>query len=578
MLPHANASIAKGAIEAVQSVPDNVKSKSDEPETVDQEAQAGVRGIEAIAMVWSKTTLIIVYVLIWIVFFVMLMQQASSSALIPYVTSAFQYHSLTPTIGIISSIFGGICNLTIAKILDIFGRQKGYAISLMLATLGLVMMAATNSIEMYAAAQVFSTVGSTALFFTVSIFVADTTSMRNRGVMTALTASPNLITTWLGGPISEAFLKGPGWAWCYGLFAILVPMLCAPLLVVLTINYRRAKKQGIITEEPSAGTPWQAFLYYCREFDAFGLLLLSGGMAMFLLPFNLYSFQPDGWKSPLIIGLLVAGVVVIAAFVLWERGSAPKTFIPFDLLRDRNVAGSCVLGAVLFISFCCWNSLFSSFLQVVNGLSVTEASYVTQIYNIGSTFFAIFAGIVIRYTGRFKSMTLYGAIPIYTLFMGLMIHFRTPGTKIGYIIMCQIFLACSSGVMTLTPAISAMSAATHQHVAVVMAVLNMASNIGSAVGFTIAGAVWQAVFPVKLAEYLPVEELENLMNIYGIIDVQLSYPEGSPARVAIQRAYADAQSMMLTVGTVIWVVGLVAVACWRDTNVRNIKQVKGQVI
>ncbi|KAH7376823.1 siderophore iron transporter mirB [Plectosphaerella cucumerina] len=572
VLPLVNNSIAKGSAETtVQQVHDNVEPKEDE-------AQHGVRGIEAIATIWSKTTLILVFVFVWIIFFVLLMQQASGAALLPYVTSSFQQHSLTPTVGIISSIFNGICTLTMAKIIDIFGRQNGYAISLTLATLGLVMMAATNSVEMYAAAQVFYTVGFTALQFTVSIIVADASSLRNRGVMTALTASPNIITTWLGGPISEAFLKGPGWAWCYGLFAIMLPVVCAPLLVILFTNYRRAKKQGIMTEAPSVGTPGQAFLYYCREFDAVGLFLLSSGLAMFLLPFNLYSFQPEGWKSPLVIGLLVAGIVVMASFVAWERFFAPKTFIPFELLSDRNVMGACILGATLFISFTCWNSLFGSFLQVVNCLSVTEASYVAQIYNIGGTLFAILAGVVIRYTGRFKGITLYGAIPVYTLFMGLMIHFRTAGTGIGFIIMCQIFLACSSGVMTLTPAIAAMSVSTHQHIAVVMAMVNMVSSMGAAVGYTAAGAIWQSVFPVKLAEYLPVEELENLMTIYGVIDVQLSYPEGSPARLAIQRAYADAQSMMLTAGTVVWVVGFVAVAFWRDIDVRTIKQVKGLVV
>lgn len=576
--PLADTLTTKHAHDDTRSISPEASSTMDEPEAADPEVQVGVRNMEAITMAWSKTTLIVVFVLIWVTFFILLTQSTTGGALTPYVTSAFQQHSLTPTVGIVSSILNGICNLTIAKILDIFGRQQAYALSLFLSTIGLIMMAATNSVQMYAAAQVFYTVGSTALMFTTSIFIADTTSLQNRGIMMAiLSGSPALITTWLGGPISEAFLKGPGWAWCYGLFAILVPVLCAPLLVVLIINYRRAAKQGLVVKAPSVGGPWEGFLYYCREFDAFGLLLLSGGLALFLLPFNLYGYQADGWKSPLIIGLLVAGAVLMGIFVLWERFFAPKTFIPYELLSNRSVVGACVLGGILFVSFSCWNSFFSSFLQVVTGLSVTNASYVTQIYSIGGTLAAIATGFSIRYTGRFKAITLYGAIPVYTLFTGLMIYFRHPGVRVGYLIMCQIFLAFSSGIMTVTPAIAAMSAATHQHIAVVMALVGMVSNIGAAVGYTVAGAIWQGIFPVKLAEYLPAEELPNLLTIYGVIEVQLSYPMGSPARVAIQKAYADAQEMMLTAGTAVWVIGFVAVAFWRNTNVKDIKQVKGQV-
>lgn len=541
-------------------------------------AQAGVQKIEALATAWSNTALITAYLLIWVVYFVMLMQQAATAALVPYVTSAFQHHSLTPTVGVLSSVIGGVCNLTVAKILDIFGRPQGYAASLLIATIGLVMMAATYSVEMYAAAQVFWTVGNNALLYTVNIFVADTSTLRNRGLMTALTSSPNIITIWLGGPIAEAFLNGPGWRWCFGVLAVIVPILCLPLLVLLLVNSARVSNQDISAEKDSEKTFWQLLRYYAREFDAVGLLLITAGLALFLLPFNLYTLQPLGWKSPLIICLLVFGVVLLIAFALWERYYAPVTFIPFSLLLDRNMIGACVLSSVLFISFYCWNSLFSSFLQVVNGLNVTEASYVVQIYGLGSSLSAIAAGITIRYTGHFKTMTLYGAIPVYTLFQGLMIYFREPDMNVGYNIMCQIFISLAAGFIIISPAIAAMSASSHQHVAVVMAIVSMFSSVGGAIGSTVAGAIWQSEFPKKLAEYLPAEEQTNLPNIYSMLPIQLSYPIGSPARKAIQHAYSDAQSMMLAAGTAIWVVGIVAVAFWRNTNVKDIKQVHGRVV
>ena len=87
------------------------------------------------------------------------MQQGMSGSLSPYVTSAFQLHSLTAATGVMSSIIGGLSALPLAKILDIWGRPHGFAITTALLTLGLVMMAACQNVETYAAAQVFYWVG-----------------------------------------------------------------------------------------------------------------------------------------------------------------------------------------------------------------------------------------------------------------------------------------------------------------------------------------------------------------------------------------------------------------------------------
>ncbi|CAK7243771.1 MAG: hypothetical protein STHCBS139747_005299 [Sporothrix thermara] len=573
-----NAQKPEGAVVLGVGCDSESDSVQQDRRVVSDEAQSGVQQVEAIALVWTKTSLIVLYVFIWIVYFIMLMQQAAEAALNPYVTSAFLNHSLTPTVGIIASIFGGVCNLTIAKILDIFGRPQGYAFSLLITTIGLIMMAATNNVEMYAAAMVFWTVGNNALLYTINIIVADTTTLRNRGLMTALAASPNIITTWLGGPISEGFLGGPGWKWCFGFFSIIVPVLCFPVLGILMMNYSKAREAGLITPTKKTRSPLQSFSHYCREFDAFGLLLITSGLALFLLPFDIYGYQAEGWRSPMIICFIVFGGALMICFAIWERFYAPVTFIPFSLLSDRNMVGACILGAVLFVSYYCWISFFSSFLQVVNNLSVTNASYVVQIYGLGSSLFSIVAGVGIHYTGRFKAMTLYIAIPVYTLFMGLMIYFRKPDMSVGYIIMCQIFISFAAGIIMTTPQIAAFSAASHQHIAAISAIISMFSSIGGVVGLTIAGAIWNGIFPVKLASYLPAEAQENLLNIYASLDVQLSYPSGSPARIAIQRAYGDAQSMMLAAATAVWVAGFVAVAFWRNTDVKKMKQVNGLII
>lgn len=161
--------------------------------------------------------------------------------------------------------------------------------------------------------------------------------------------------------------------------------------------------------------------------------------------------------------------------------------------------------------------------------------------------------------------------------MGLMIYFRRPDTNIGYIVMCQTLISAAAGVIIICDEIAIMAAASHQHIAVVLAVVSMFSNVGGAIGLTVAAAIWQDVFPKRLAAYLPASEVPDLLTIYEDINTQLSYPVGSSARTAIQHAYGDAQMMMLIAGTAVWVIGIGAVLMWRDITVIGIKQVRGHV-
>ena len=342
-------------------------------------------------------------------------------------------------------------------------------------------------------------------------------------------------------------------------------------------NYYKVNKQGLVPKRDSRRTAWQSFLHHCREFDAVGLILLSGGVALFLLPFNLYTVQAKKWHSALIICLLVFGIVLLVVFAIWERFLAPVTFIPYSLLLNRTVFGACILSATLFISYYCWSSYFSSFLQVVNGLSVTDASYVVQTYTVGTVLCSLAVGLLIHFTGRYKPVCLYFGIPLSILGLGLMINFRRPDGDIGYIVMCQIFISFAAGTIIICDEIAIMAAASHQHIAVVLAILGVFGNIGGAIGLTVSAAIWQDVFPKKLAEYLPASELPNLLTIYEDITTQLSYAVGSSGRIAIQHAYGDAQKMILIAGTAIWAVGVVAVISWRDISVIGIRQTKGHV-
>lgn len=209
-------------------------------------------------------------------------------------------------------------------------------------------------------------------------------------------------------------------------------------------------------------------------------------------------------------------------------------------------------------------------------MSVTNASYVNSIYRVGSCLWCLAAvGPAIRYTGRFKWTAVYFALPLDILAIGLMIHFRTPGTHVGYICMTQIFTAVAGGTVVIAGEMAMMAPSDHQHMAVIIAVLNLFCSIGSAVGSTVSAAIWTGTFPEALAKHLPANV--NVKEVYSSLPTQLSYPWGSPARIGIATAYAESQRLMLITSICMLSGALIAAAFWRDISVKNLKQVKGRV-
>ncbi len=88
--------------------------------------------------------------------------------------------------------------------------------------------------------------------------------------------------------------------------------------------------------------------FYCV---VIGLLLVSAGFVLFLLPFSLSTYQSTGWASGMIIAMLIIGILCLIAFVFHEKFLAKRSFIPFYLLKTPSVIGACLLAMFLFISF-----------------------------------------------------------------------------------------------------------------------------------------------------------------------------------------------------------------------------------
>jgi predicted MFS family arabinose efflux permease len=100
--------------------------------------------------------------------------------------------------------------------------------------------------------------------------------------------------------------------------------------------------------------------------DLPGLALASSGL--FGIVWALVRGNAVGWGSPEIVGSLLAGALLVAAFIAWER-RAPAPMLPMRFFRDRTFALANV--ASLFMSFGMFGSIFllAQFFQTVQGYS-----------------------------------------------------------------------------------------------------------------------------------------------------------------------------------------------------------------
>lgn len=432
------------------------------------------------------------------------------------------------------------------------------------------------------------------MIFCVDVVTADTSSLRNRGLAYALTSSPYIITAF-GGPKAAESFYSINWRWGYGSWAIVLPFVAIPMIVMMQLGKRKAKRNGMVLRKPSGRSCYQSLIHYLIEFDCkqapqshltmlnlttylsvVGVVLLCAGFVLFLLPFTIAASSLDAWSSAHIIAMLVVGFVLLITFGIWERFGACHPFVPWHLLKNRSVIGACMLDATYQVAYYCWNYYFTSYLQVVYNISLASAGYISSVFDIIAGVELFIVGALISYTGHFKWVLMWG-VPLYMLGVGLMIYFRNPGFGLGYIIMCQVFIALGGGVIIIGEQVAVLAAAEHDDVAALLALLGLFGYIGGSIGGSISGAIWTNTLPGMLQSMLPDSTVDQWQAIYDDLALQLSYPTGSPTRVAIQYAYAATQKRMLIAGTAIMVLSLFFMMIIRDINVKKIQQTKGLV-
>lgn len=112
------------------------------------------------------------------------------------------------------------------------------------------------------------------------------------------------------------------------------------------------------------------------------------------------------------------------------------------------------------------------------------------------------------------------------------------------LVVSQIIAGFGGGFTTLASQLGVQAVVSHQDVGIATAVFLTVTQIGGAVGSSLAGSVWTSMLPAQLRQRLPASEHSNIDRIVGDLSYTLSYPIGSPIRTAINDSYVEVQRML----------------------------------
>lgn len=299
---------------------------------------------------------------------------------------------------------------------------------------------------------------------------------------------------------------------------------------------------------------------------------------LFLLPFSLVTYGRATYQSATFIAMVVIGILLFPIFAVWEKYLARTHFVRWELFKQRTILGACSLAMVLYFSFYCWDQYYYNFVKVVFALNVSMTGYMVQIYNVGSCFWGVVFGVWIRYSKHFKYECLCFGLPLMFLGAGLTIHFRGQDQEIGYVIMCQIFIAFAGGTLVIGNQMAVMAASDRTGIPMVLSILGLFNSIGGAIGQSVAAAIYGDVFPKALSRALPADQqdLVNTLYLGGYLE-QEKYPPGSAIRIAVNYAWGQSQMYGGVGATVILILGIPAIGMWKNYYVGK-KQNKGTMI
>jgi EmrB/QacA subfamily drug resistance transporter len=361
--------------------------------------------------------------------------------------------------------------LTAGTLGDRFGRKRVFLAGVVIFTAGSALCWLAPSLGWLIAGRVIQGAGGAALApGSLAVLAAAFTDQRERTQAIGISSGVSGIGIAAGPLVGGALIQAGGWQ---AIFFVNIPI----GLVVLLSGLRLLAE----SRNPQA-----------RRLDLPGQALAIA--ALTALTYALIQGQELGWGSPLIVGLFVAAVVLLVAFILTEARQ-PEPLLPLGFFRSRvfsvaNVAAAAVgfalLGTVFFIT---------QYFQEVQGFNALGSGIRSLPNTAGIFIVAPLAGRVTARYGPRIPVTVGALLSGCALLLLTRLEPTTPYTSIWWNLA---MLGIGFGLM-LSPITAAVLDATPPNRAgLASSVVGASRQIGSVFGVALLGALVVGQFADRL--------------------------------------------------------------------------------
>ncbi|MGG5175764.1 MDR family MFS transporter [Pseudarthrobacter sp. J1763] len=295
------------------------------------------------------------------------------------------------------------------KLSDIFGRRPLYLIAIIIFLAGSLYAGSVHSMTELAIARGIQGLGAGGLMALALTIIGDIVALKDRAKFQGYFMSVFGISSVLGPVIGGAFagssniLGFDGWRW---VFFVNLPIGLAALTVVFMFLHLPTR-------------------HVKQKIDYWG----AAAITLAIVPLLLVAEQGRSWgwtsgNSWLCYGL---GVIGIIAFLFAERRAGDYALIPLRLFSNITFGLSSLLNFIIGVGMFGAIAMLPMYLQLVKGLTPTEAGLMMITFTVGILFGSITAGRTISASGTYRVFPIVGTaiLTAAALVMSFSLHWDT---------------------------------------------------------------------------------------------------------------------------------------------------------
>jgi EmrB/QacA subfamily drug resistance transporter len=360
------------------------------------------------------------------------------------------------------------------KLGDLYGRKGVLQAAIVLFLVGSVLCGMSRSMTELIVFRAIQGFGGGGLMVTTQAVVGDVVPPRDRGRYQGLFGAVFGVASVAGPLLGGYFTTELSWRWIFYVNLPVGLVALAVLAATLPTTGRRAR----------------------HAVDYAGAATLAAALAAIVLACDLGG-TAYAWDSPFMIGLVVAAVVALGAFLAVESRAA-EPVLPLRLFANRAFAVASSVGFI--VGFALFGSVtyLPIYLQTVKGASPTESGLEMLPMMGGMLVTSIASGQLISRFGRYKIFPVVGtAVGAAGLFL---LSRLDPASSHLYAAGAMLVLGLGLGLVMQVLVIAVQNAVDYRDLGVATSGATLFRLVGGSFGTAALGAIFAARIASRTAE------------------------------------------------------------------------------